>query len=543
MSHNWRLALKKQIQSLLSAESCFWLTALITRIVLGLYVMYAAVGLMPDEAQYWTWSRSLDIGYYSKPPGIAWQIALSTSVFPYLSEFSVRFISFALLPVISAYLLSRSILLLVDDKWSAALTGIVYLVSPVGFFGTIFATTDSMMLVSVFGAISSYISCKIKGDASFRSAARIACWLSWGAVWKWTIYLALPLVIFDRDILLGSCDEKSLKRFFRLFFLSFLLVLGLTPSLIWNISHNWVTFRHVEASLINYEGGNFSSNPAEFFLASTALVSWGFLLIGVVFGSRHIRNWLRIKTVFHGFVIRLIFTILSLWGGLCIYSFFSRVQGNWAILANGMFFILVGLGLYEMKERHARYAVWIIGACVFSIASQVFTFSLHLLPYQWALRMTPLKQGLGVKEAVEKGLSRLGSSSEAMLRKKQFLFSDRYQNVAQIEFYDPCRSHEVYFFNIHGLRLNHYSFRAINCQRYIGATGLFFSIIPFRECDMLSMRIEQFKKKLSPYFREIEYVGMEPLISPSGIPVRALLLFECRGYNGDAPRTMDRVLY
>ena len=30
--------------------------------------------LYPDEAQYWLWSRTLDWGYYSKPPMIAWLI-------------------------------------------------------------------------------------------------------------------------------------------------------------------------------------------------------------------------------------------------------------------------------------------------------------------------------------------------------------------------------------------------------------------------------------------------------------------------------------
>ena len=33
----------------------------------------------PDEAQYWRWSRTLDWGYYSKPPLIAWAIALTTA--------------------------------------------------------------------------------------------------------------------------------------------------------------------------------------------------------------------------------------------------------------------------------------------------------------------------------------------------------------------------------------------------------------------------------------------------------------------------------
>src|SRR5438045_5614817 len=36
--------------------------------------------LYPDEAQYWLWSRTLDFGYYSKPPVIAWAIWATTHI-------------------------------------------------------------------------------------------------------------------------------------------------------------------------------------------------------------------------------------------------------------------------------------------------------------------------------------------------------------------------------------------------------------------------------------------------------------------------------
>src|SRR5690349_13384350 len=36
--------------------------------------------LYPDEAQYWLWSRTLDFGYYSKPPMIAWAIWATTHI-------------------------------------------------------------------------------------------------------------------------------------------------------------------------------------------------------------------------------------------------------------------------------------------------------------------------------------------------------------------------------------------------------------------------------------------------------------------------------
>ena len=37
-------------------------------------IFLANTDLVLDEAQYWTWSRELAFGYYSKPPMIAWVI-------------------------------------------------------------------------------------------------------------------------------------------------------------------------------------------------------------------------------------------------------------------------------------------------------------------------------------------------------------------------------------------------------------------------------------------------------------------------------------
>ena len=39
-----------------------------------------SVPLSMDEAQYWIWSRDLALGYFSKPPLLAWLIAATTAV-------------------------------------------------------------------------------------------------------------------------------------------------------------------------------------------------------------------------------------------------------------------------------------------------------------------------------------------------------------------------------------------------------------------------------------------------------------------------------
>src|SRR2546423_4263856 len=41
---------------------------------------FSVVDLFYDESQYWAWSRELAFGYYSKPPLLAWIIALAEGV-------------------------------------------------------------------------------------------------------------------------------------------------------------------------------------------------------------------------------------------------------------------------------------------------------------------------------------------------------------------------------------------------------------------------------------------------------------------------------
>jgi undecaprenyl-diphosphatase len=45
-----------------------------------IYLFLVPLDLVHDEAYYWDWSRQLDWGYYSKPPMIAWLIALATQL-------------------------------------------------------------------------------------------------------------------------------------------------------------------------------------------------------------------------------------------------------------------------------------------------------------------------------------------------------------------------------------------------------------------------------------------------------------------------------
>ena len=55
------------------------LALLVARI--GWHALFSDLTLVEDEAHYWEWARHPDWSYYSKGPGVAWIIALSTRLF------------------------------------------------------------------------------------------------------------------------------------------------------------------------------------------------------------------------------------------------------------------------------------------------------------------------------------------------------------------------------------------------------------------------------------------------------------------------------
>jgi hypothetical protein len=79
-----------------------WALAAVTAITAArlVWLVVQPADLYPDEAQYWFWSLHPALGYYSKPPLVAWLIALTTNALGD-SEFAIR-LSAPLLHAIAA---------------------------------------------------------------------------------------------------------------------------------------------------------------------------------------------------------------------------------------------------------------------------------------------------------------------------------------------------------------------------------------------------------------------------------------------------------
>src|SRR5262249_34736866 len=69
----------------LTPTRCRLILVLVLGLGVGFHIHYlldnCPIDLSPDEAQYWDWSRHLDLSYYSKGPLIAYIIRASCAIF------------------------------------------------------------------------------------------------------------------------------------------------------------------------------------------------------------------------------------------------------------------------------------------------------------------------------------------------------------------------------------------------------------------------------------------------------------------------------
>lgn len=222
---------------------------LVVAIRIGM-VIATPLEIGPDEAQYWRWSQTLDFGYYSKPPLIAWVIAASTAVFGD-GEWAIRVLS----PVLHGvgafflFLLGRRAF---DDRigaWSAA----IYLLMPGIFLSSAIITTDAMLLPASAAAL--YFLWRFRETPGFGNAILAGACIGLAMLGKYAalyLYGGIALAaLIDRDT-----RKAMLSPAGGVLLLSSLVVLG--PNLYWNAANDFATVGHT-ADNVNL--GETSLNP------------------------------------------------------------------------------------------------------------------------------------------------------------------------------------------------------------------------------------------------------------------------------------------
>ena len=313
-----------------------WLTLALTMARL-FTLMISPLELYPDEAQYWLWSRDLAFGYYSKPPMLAWLIALTTGMGGD-GEVWVR-LSSPLLHAATGLILFRVAERLYERR-TAFWAGLLYLLMPGVQLSAGIASTDAPLLFFASLALWAYVAFQDRPAARTALLAGLAmggAFLSKYASLYLLIGVALHLVLVP-----GARRGWTPTRIGAA--LAGLAVVA-APNLIWNALNDFSTVAHTAANADWHLSNLFHPGEALEFLASQTMV----------LGPD------RLLLAFVAPPLVLVFA----------QAFLSRANANWAAVAYAPAVILAAAWLLRWNARR-----WLLGGVVFQalVALMVLVF-------------------------------------------------------------------------------------------------------------------------------------------------------------------------
>lgn len=393
-------------------------------ILLGMTVLRIALvvldpnSLYADETQYWLWSQSLDWGYFSKPPMIAWVIGATTGVFGD-ADWAVR-LGAPVLHLTTASMLGLTAARLFGPRagfWAAAL----WTFMPAVWLSSIIISTDAVMMVG--WAVGLYALVRLREQPSWAFALLLGAAAGWAFLSKYaTIYFligtAIALVVDDptRRALLGLKGLAALAIFGAL----------ISGNLLWNAANDFATVSHTAANA-NWQGTLFNFEELLQFIGDQFAVFGPATLVAfvaaVVIAVSRFRPGEddRILLVLTGFAVPALIIVAG-------QAFISRAHANWAASAFAAGTLLTAWILTEGPQWR-RYVLY--GSVAFHIAAGSFFMALAASPgLTDALGRSNdfkrIREWPATAAAVEARAEALGVSSIAFDNRNDFHQSQRY---------------------------------------------------------------------------------------------------------------------
>ena len=278
-----------------------------------LWLILQPADLFPDEAQYWVWSQQLALGYYSKPPLVAWLIALTTGLFGD-SEFAVR-LAAPFLHAGAAVFIYGIGGRLYDPRvgfWSA----LTYASLPGVSVSAFIISTDAPLLLFWAAALYAFVRARDGDGRGWWLGLGIAAGL--GLFSKYGMfYWILSALGF---VLLSSAERRHLRPLLAAIGLALLIY---SPNFWWNWSHGFVSYLHTRD---NAALGGPLFHPEAFieFFVSQFGVFGPLLFAGLIVLTASPRAFREPRAC-----LLAVFALPTLAMMLAV-SFLSRAHANWA---------------------------------------------------------------------------------------------------------------------------------------------------------------------------------------------------------------------
>jgi hypothetical protein len=276
----------------------------------------------PDEAQYWRWAQTLDFGYYSKPPLVAWVIWLSTSIFGD-AGWAIR-LTAPLLHGIGAFFLFLLGKRMFDARigaWGAA----IYLLMPGIWLSSTIISTDAVLLPTY--AIAVCLLWRFRDSPTVVNACLAGAAIGLSMLGKYAalyLYPGIVLAAFiDRDT-----RKALLSPAGAMVFIASLVVLG--PNIAWNVANDFATVSHT-ADNANLGSADFNPLRVLTFVQDQAAVFGPLTLILLLAGFALLAGRGHKETATRE--LWLLCFIVPALAVIMMQEIISRAHANWAAAA------------------------------------------------------------------------------------------------------------------------------------------------------------------------------------------------------------------
>lgn len=302
-----------------------WLTALLGFRLLALVLN--GTDLMFDEAQYWSWAQEPALGYFSKPPLLAWIIGAATAVCgdaepcvraagPLLYWGAGLFIYFAAEALYGAR----------TGFWSA----IVFATVPGVAFSAGIISTDVPLLFCWTAALLAWVKLMETRAWTWALALGVAVGVGLNAKYAMAYFFLCMAVHFTL-----APGTRWLLRDARLLPVLLLPALFILPNMAWNAENGFITFSHTAANA-GWSGTLFHPDKAaKFFVEQFGVFGPVLFAVLLVIAWRSTRERLGEEA---RMLLHFSLPVLAL---ILVQALLSRAHANWAAVAYPAAAILV----------------------------------------------------------------------------------------------------------------------------------------------------------------------------------------------------------
>jgi 4-amino-4-deoxy-L-arabinose transferase-like glycosyltransferase len=277
---------------------------------------FSVVDLFYDEAQYWSWSRELALGYYTKPPLLAWIISAATHVCGN-DEWCVRAPSSLLHggTSIVVYAIGKR---LYDERagfWAALsialATGVV--------FSSRIISTDVPLLFFWALALWAYVNMLV--EPSKRWALLLGVAIGLGMLAKYAMIYFLP------GMALAALFSRRARLLFKrpeVWLALVVAILVIAPNIAWNASNGFATVEHT-GDIVLGDPVHPSIMRALEFLGTQFVVFSPVIFAVMIIATLRLRS----SALVEQDRILIAFFIPAL-AVVTVFAFWVKANGNWA---------------------------------------------------------------------------------------------------------------------------------------------------------------------------------------------------------------------